>query len=150
MASTCAATFSASWCENCSPSAWITLATPAICAAALAASAALWPATSTCTSPPHWAAAVTVFRVAPRMDALSCSAMTRAAMSNHLCFSLQLGNQRRHIRHLDACLAARGLRHLQGLQARLHVHAQVGGRHGVELLLFRLHDVGQRHVARLV
>jgi hypothetical protein len=39
--------------------------------------AALLPATSTCTSPPHWAAAVTVLRVAPLMDALSCSAITR-------------------------------------------------------------------------
>jgi hypothetical protein len=45
-------------------SAWMTLATPAICAAALAAAPALCPATSTCTSPPHWAAAVTVLRVA--------------------------------------------------------------------------------------
>ena len=68
MASTCAATFSAR------PSARLgavgvrcTLATPAICAAALAASAALAPATSTCTSPPQAMAAVTVLRVA-RLD----------------------------------------------------------------------------------
>ena len=47
--------------------------------AALAASAALAPATSTCTSPPQAAAAVTVFRVEGLMDLLSCSAMTREA-----------------------------------------------------------------------
>jgi len=62
-------------------SAWITLATPAIWLAALAAAPALCPATSTWTSPPHWAAAVTVLRVAPLMDALSCSAITRDVMN---------------------------------------------------------------------
>ena len=38
---------------------------------------ALWPATSTCTSPPHCSAAVTVLSVASLIVALSCSAMTR-------------------------------------------------------------------------
>jgi hypothetical protein len=66
---------------KCSPSAWITLDTPAICAAAFAASPALWPATRTWTSPPHCAAAVTVFKVAPLIEALSCSAMTREVMN---------------------------------------------------------------------
>lgn len=55
----------------------VTLATPAIWAAAAAAAPALWPATSTCTSPPQAAAAVTVLSVAPLMEALSCSATTR-------------------------------------------------------------------------
>ncbi len=45
-----------------------------------AAAAALWPATSTCTSAPMAAAAVTVFKVAPLMEALSCSAITRDVM----------------------------------------------------------------------
>ena len=48
----------------------MTLATPAICAAAWAAAPAWCPATRTCTSPPHWLAAVTVLSVAPRIDAL--------------------------------------------------------------------------------
>ncbi len=53
---------------------------PLIWLAALAASPALCPATSTCTSPPHWAAAVTVFRVAALTVALSCSAITSAVI----------------------------------------------------------------------
>src|SRR5574343_325662 len=80
MASTCAATFSARPWARLSASAWMTLATPAIWAACWAAPCALWPATSTCTSPPQAAAAVTVFRVAGLMLAWSCSAMTRAVM----------------------------------------------------------------------
>src|SRR5687767_8789178 len=102
----------------------MTLATPAICAAALAASPALWPATSTCTSPPHWAAAVTVLSVAPLMVALSCSATTREVISDHLCFVLQLRHQCRYIGHLDARAALRRLHHLQRLQVVLHFHAQ--------------------------
>ena len=49
-------------------------------AAAWAAAAAPSPATSTCTSPPQALAAVTVFRVAPLMEALSCSAITSTDM----------------------------------------------------------------------
>jgi hypothetical protein len=44
------------------------LDTPAIFAAASAAALAFEPATSTWTSPPHWAAAVTVFSVAALID----------------------------------------------------------------------------------
>src|SRR4051812_29583684 len=150
MASTCAATFSASPWASCSPSAWITLATPAICEAALAAPAALWPATSTWTSLPQAMAAVTVLKVAPLMVALSCSAMTRAVMSDHLGFGLEFLDQRRHVGHLHAGAALGRLHDLQGLQARLDVDAQVLGLQGVELLLLGLHDVRQRHVARLV
>ena len=58
-----------------------TFATPAICAAACAAAAALWPATSTCTSPPQATAAVTVFSVAPLSVPWSCSAITSAAIA---------------------------------------------------------------------
>src|SRR6478735_847366 len=127
MASTWAAMFSARPWAKCSPSAWITLATPAIWLAALAAAPALWPATSTCTSPPHWEAAVTVLRVAPLMDALSCSAITSAVISDHLRFVLQLRHQRGHIGYLDAGRALGRLHHLEGLQVILHFHAQVGG-----------------------
>src|SRR6185369_17756709 len=110
----------------------MTLATPAIWLAALAAAPALWPATSRCTSPPHFAAAVTVLRVAPLMEALSCSATTRDVMNgseslDDFCFVLQLGHQRGHVGHLDAGRALRGLHHLQCLQVRLDLHAQVGG-----------------------
>src|ERR1035437_5152150 len=68
--------FSARPCAKASPSACSTLETPAICAAAVATAAALEPATSTWTSPPHWRAAVTVLKVAPLRVALSCSAIT--------------------------------------------------------------------------
>jgi hypothetical protein len=81
MASTWAATFSARPCFRLAPSAWMTLATPAIWAAAAAAAAAFSPATSTCTSPPQALAAVTVLRVALLMLALSCSAITSAVMA---------------------------------------------------------------------
>src|SRR5918994_2842709 len=125
MASTWAAMFSARPWAKCSPSAWMTLATPAIWAACLAASPALWPATSTWTSPPHLAAAVTVLRVAPLMEALSCSAITSAVMSDHLRFVLEFGHQRCHVGHLDAGGAFGRLHHFQGLQVVLDLHAQV-------------------------
>src|SRR4051812_46753717 len=80
MARICAATFSARPWSRWAASAWITLATPATWDAALAASAAPLPATSTCTSPPIAAAALTVLRVAPLRALLSCSAMTRVVM----------------------------------------------------------------------
>src|SRR3989475_8779859 len=150
MASTCAATFSASCSASCGASANSTLATPAIWLACFAASAAFSPAISTCTSPPHWVAAVTVFKVAPFKSACSCSATTRTAISDHLRFVLQLRDQRRDIGHLHAGAALGGLRDLQRLDARAHVHTEVGGLHHFERLLLRLHDVGQRDVARLV
>src|SRR5687767_13925675 len=146
MASTCAAMFSARPCAKCSPSACSTLATPAIWLAALAAPPALWPAISTWTSPPHCSAAVTVLRVAPLTDALSCSAITSTDISDHLRFILQLGNQRRDIGHLDAGAALGRLHDFQGLQVVLHFDAQVGRLEDVQLLLLGLHDVGQRHI----
>src|SRR3990167_4048297 len=199
MASTWAATFSARPCSRAAPSAWITLATPAILEAACAAAPALWPATRTCTSPPHWAAAVTVLRVAPLRLALSCSAITREVMSvvfllnlggcrhqprssitrgrcaghrgraaphrgcrppggkarsgsggsNDLRFVLELVDQGGDIGHLDACAALGGFLHLDRLEARGDVYAEVFGLDGVELLFLGLHDVGQGDVARL-
>src|SRR5688572_19136135 len=122
MASTWAAMFSARPWAKCSPSTWMTLATPAIWAAALAASPALWPAISTWTSPPHCAAAVTVLRVAPLTDALSCSATTSAVMSDHLGFVFEFCDEGGHIRHLDAGRALRRLGDLERLQVRLDLH----------------------------
>src|SRR3990167_3921492 len=161
MASTWAAMFSARPCARYSASAWMTLDTPAIWAAAAAAGPALWPAISTCTSPPHWAAAATVLSVAPLMVALSCSAMTSAVMfcvpvfwwawgSDDLRLVLELFDESCHIRHLDARTAFRRLADLQGLDARGNIHTEVFGLDDVHLLLLGLHDVGQRHVARLV
>src|SRR5512143_678048 len=126
MPSTCAATFSASCSARLAPSACSTLATPAIWAAACAAPPALWPATSTCTSPPQSAAAVTVLSVAPLRVPCSCSAMTRTAMSDHLRFVLQLGHQRGHVGHLDAGTALGRLGDLHGLDARGDVDAEIG------------------------
>src|SRR5512133_3659289 len=123
MARICAAMFSARPWANCSPSAWMTLETPATCAAALADSTALWPATSTWTSPPQALAAVTVLRVAALRVALSCSAITSAVMSDHLGFVLELGNERRHVGHLDAGAALGRLADLERLQVRLDFHA---------------------------
>src|SRR3954452_20541084 len=95
--------------------------------AASAAGPALNPATSTCTSGSHCKAAVTVLKVAPRMLAWSCSAITRAAMSDHLCVVLELGDEGRHVRHLDARTALGRLADLQGLKVRLNVHAEIFG-----------------------
>src|SRR3990167_1579103 len=161
MASTWAAMFSARPCARYSASAWMTLDTPAIWAAAAAAGPALWPALSTCTSPLHWAAAATVLSVAPLMVALSCSAMTSAVMfcvpvfwwawgSDDFRLVFQLVDQGGHIRHLDASTALGRFADLQGLEARAHVHTEVFGLDDVHLLLLGLHDVGQGHVARLV
>src|SRR6185436_2007941 len=136
-----------------SASACSTLATPSMAAAALAAPAEPEPATSTVTAPPSCLAAVMVLSVAGRTPALSCSAMTSAlisAMSDHLRFGLELGDERAHVGHLHACAALGRLAHLERLQVRLDVDAEVGRLDDVHLLLLRLHDVGQRHVARLV
>src|SRR5258707_8083805 len=142
--------FSARPCSKYSASACSTLATPAICDAAFAASPALWPAMSTCTSPPHWPAAVTVLRVAPLIDVLSCSAMTSAVISDHLRFVLEFGDERRDVGHLHAGAALGRLGDLQDFQVRLDIHAKVGRLERVELPLLGLHDVGQRDVTRLI
>src|SRR6185436_7059066 len=106
------------------------------------------PATSTCTSPAIFAAALTALAVPPLSDCLSCSAMTRAAMSDHLRFVPELVHQLAHVLHHHARLALAGLGDLQRLQSRRHVHAEVGGLERLQRLLLRLHDVGQRRIAR--
>src|SRR5580698_11455488 len=154
MFSTVASTFSARPASSCGASASSTLATPATFAAASAAACALWPAISTCTSPPIFAAAATVLSVAAFSDALSCSAITRIVISSvslqHLGFGLQLLDQRLHISDLHASGALRRLDNLQRLQARLDINAKVFRLERLERLFLGLHDVRQRHVARLV
>jgi hypothetical protein len=94
------------------PSAWITLATPAICAAAWAAAPG-----SCCRRPARGrrhrmaAAAVTVLRVAPLREALSCSAMTSAVMIRSPWLrSSACPPVRGHVGHLDAGAALRPAR----------------------------------------
>src|SRR5476651_2388875 len=109
-ASTCSAMFSARPSAKYAASATMTFETPAICAAAAAAPLAFEPATRTCTSPPHWAAAVTVWRVLPFRLALSCSAITSATMIYPLddfSFGAQFCDQGGDVRNLDAGRALR-------------------------------------------
>src|SRR5215471_21535461 len=111
-------------------------------AADLAASPALLPATSTCTSGPIWPAAVTAFATLLRTVLPSCAATTRTAMSDHSRFIAQLVDQLGHGLHLDAGLALGRLLDLQHFQARCHVDAQRIRRQGLDRLLLGLHDVG--------
>src|SRR5450830_2064962 len=163
MASTCSATFSARPSAKYGASATMTFVTPAICAAAAAAAEAFEPATSTCTSPPHWAAAVTVWWVLPFKVALSCSAITNATMIcpvivlgrrqsrlDDFGFGTQLGDQRGDVRHLDAGRALGWLDDFQGFQAWRDIDAQVFRLDGLERLFLGLHDVRQGHIAWLV
>src|SRR5207237_3790801 len=102
-ASTWAARFSARPCAWWAASACRTLLTPAIAAAAAAAPPASDPAISTWTSSLHCSAAVIVFSVAPFRWAWSCSAMTREAISDHLCVVLEFVDQRFIDWLLDDC-----------------------------------------------
>src|SRR6218665_1824809 len=132
--------FSARPCARPGASACMTLATPAICAAAAAAAPALWPATSTCTSPAAQArAAVTGLSVAPLIDALSCSAITSTDIQ--ITFASFLSFSTRAATSATLTPAPR----LAG-----SLTFRVIGRDGIERLLLGLHDVGQGNVARLV
>src|SRR3989442_1455690 len=111
-----------------------TFDTPASFAASSAAALQPCPATRTCTSPPIFAAALTAFAVPPFSCLLSCSATTRATMSDHFRFILQLFDELRHILHHHARLALAGLGDLDRLQARSHVHAERVGLHHLERL----------------
>src|SRR5215475_2784547 len=119
-------------------------------AADLAASAALLPATSTCTSGPICRAAVTAFATLLRTVLPSCAATTRTAMSDHSRFVAQLVDQFGDGLHLDAGLALGRLLDLQHLEPGRHVDAELVGRQHLDRLLLGLHDVGQRGIARLV
>ena len=84
--------------------------------------------------------------------ALSCSAMTRRCrvpsitrpvlVSDYLGFVLELVHQGGDIGHLDAGAALGRLGDLQGLDARRHVHAQVGGLDGVQRLFLAFMMLG--------
>src|ERR1700731_124779 len=99
------------------------------------------------------AAAATVLSVADFSDALSCSAITRIAISSfsaffcskRLWFGLQLLDQRLHIRHLHTGGALRRLDNLQRLQARSHVNTKIFRLDDFQRLLLRLRDVRQSH-----
>src|SRR5215472_3407057 len=140
---------------NRAASACNTLLTPAIWAAASAAVCAFWPATRTWMSPPIFCAAATVFRVAALSAALSCSATTRIVTGapssrNHLRFIAELRHELFCIGDLAPALAFRRLDNLERSETRCDVDSQRIGRQHIERLLLRLHDVGQRRVARLV
>src|SRR5947209_11529974 len=119
-------------------------------AADLAASPALLPATSTCTSGPICRAAVTAFATLLRTVLPSWAATTRTAMSDHSRFVAQLVQKLGDGFYLDACLALGRLFDLQHLQTGRDVDAQLIGRQHLDRLLLGLHDVGQRSVTRLV
>src|SRR5690606_15189908 len=142
--------------SSASLSASRTLRTPLSLAAASAAGFAPLPATSTSTSPPIWAAAVSALAVWSERVALSCSAIRRIAIclvpSDFLddAVGFQLLNQLCNRADLDASLAAARLFRLQNLQTRRNVGAEIGRRLFVERLLLGLHDIRQRCIARLV
>src|SRR5512142_304448 len=131
-------------------SASSTFATPLTFAAASAAGRQLAPATSTWRSPPSAWAAATALRVAGLRLALSCSARTRTAISDHPCFRAELLDELLDRRHLLAALALGGLLDLERGEPRRGVDAQRLRRQLLDRLLLRLHDVGERGIARLV
>ena len=73
------------------------------------------------------AAAVTVLRVAAFGPALSCSAITRIAMSDHLRFVLELVDQLGHVGHQHPGTAPGRFDHLEAWSARTHVHPSPPG-----------------------
>ena len=52
-------------------------------------------------------------------------------------------DQGSYVGHLDACAALGGFGHLQGLQARCHVHAEVFWLDGVQLLFLAFMMLGK-------
>src|SRR5262249_28228084 len=96
-------------------------------AADWAASAALLPATRTCTSGPICRAAVTAFATLLRTLLPSWAATTRTAISDHSCFVAQLVDQLGDGLHLDARLALGRLFDLEHLEPRRHVDAELVG-----------------------
>src|SRR5215475_5280162 len=116
----------------------------------LAASPALLPATSTCTSEPICRAAVTAFATLLRTVLPSCAATTRTAMSDHSRFVAQLVDQLGDGLHLDAGLALGRLLDLEHREPGRDVDPELVRRQHLDRLLLGLHDVGQRGIARLV
>src|SRR3546814_3969865 len=70
--------------------------------------------------------------------------------SDHLGFVTQLVDQLGDRGDLHAGLARRRLVHRDDGEARRHVDAEIIRRQGIDRLFLRLHDVGQRGIARLV
>ena len=123
-------------------SATRTLVTPAALAASFSGRAAVRPATSTWMSPPSRAAAPSVVSVAPFRLALSCSAMTRMAISDHPGFVLELVDQFRDGADLDAGLALGRLGDLERLQSRRDLDAEIGRAQVFERLLLAFMMLG--------
>src|SRR6185437_7292243 len=98
------------------------------------------------TGPPICVAALTTFAVESFRFALSCSAITSAAISDHSRFVLELVEQLGDGFHLDAGLALFGLGDFQDLETRRDIDAVICRRLLVDRLLLRLHDVRQRRV----
>src|SRR4029079_12372633 len=73
-----------------------------------------------------------------------------ASSSENPGFGLEFGYQLTDVLDLDAALAAGRFRGLEHFEMRREIDAVIGRALVVDRLLLRLHDVGQRSVARLV
>ncbi len=119
-------------------------------AAASAAGRQSWPATSTWMSPPIAAAAATAFSVAALERRVVMLGDDEERHQITLASFLSLSTSSCDRAHLACRLALRRLLDLERDEARRHVDAQRVGRQLIDRLLLRLHDVGQRGIARLV
>src|SRR5271166_5462432 len=154
MATTSGAKFSAKGRAYSAESATRALVTPAADAAALAASATPEPATSTSISAPILAAAPSVVSVAFFTAPVDGSATTRMLMDmlslDEMGFVTKLCHQFLNRGDSDAALALWRFNDLQRRQARRNIYAQRVRRHRLDRFLLRLHDVGERRIARLI
>src|SRR5215471_20609566 len=133
-------------------------ATPYFLSSSAALATSSWPATSAWTWPPSFCAAclakVIAGRVVFRSPFLSSATTSTFFIdrfsSDDLCFFVQLLHEGRHVGDDLAGLARRRFGHLQRLDLRSGVHAELGERRLFQGLLLRLHDAGQRSVAGLV
>src|SRR5579883_54307 len=123
---------------------------PGTLAAASAAARQFWPATRRWRSPPIAAAAVTACSVAAFSAALSCSETIRIAMSDHPRLVAELVDELGHGCDLASALALRRLLDFERHESRRDIDAELLRRQRLDRLLLRLHDIGQRGVARLV
>src|SRR3569833_1341668 len=135
-----------------SPTATTTILTPSSLAAASAAALVPCPppATSTCTSPPSCAAAVRALLVESFRTSLSCSAIRNVVISEHPGFGHEFRAELVDILDHEAGLTTRRLRSLEDFEARREIDTGIGGGLLRDRLLLRLHDVGQRCIARLI
>src|SRR5450631_1814246 len=102
------------------------------------------------TSEPIAVAAVSALAVASLRLLLSCSATRRIAISQDSCFVFELADEFGDRADLGAGLADRWLGGLEDFEARRGVDPVIRRRLVGDRLLLRLHDIGQRGIARLV